>query len=86
MLPPEGINAAADLFALILESEIKGDSDIPYTIVLLSLFGLRIILLFPLKIIFFYGAAASASAFSDENEAIIQASVVGTIKLPRLLY
>ncbi|KAM7532194.1 hypothetical protein LguiB_035604 [Lonicera macranthoides] len=43
LLPPEGINAAADLFALIVESEIK---------------------------------AASASAFSDENEANIQASVV----------
>ena len=26
MLPPEGINAAANVFALIVESELKGNS------------------------------------------------------------
>jgi hypothetical protein len=34
MLPPEGISAAGNLFALIVESELKGDSDILHAMLL----------------------------------------------------
>lgn len=34
MLPPEGVNAAGDLFALIVESELKGNSSILHALLL----------------------------------------------------
>ncbi|KAF7142259.1 hypothetical protein RHSIM_Rhsim05G0128300 [Rhododendron simsii] len=74
-LPPEGVNAAANLFALIVESELKGNSDIftSYCFSIARLASFRLInqLVTRSDVI-----AASASAFIDKNESeYLQASI-----------
>lgn len=83
LLPPEGISAAANLFALIVEFELKGASYLIHREICFVFLRTRYIIyiyhylwLF-ISDVLFYGLAASASAYGDENEYYLQASVAG---------
>lgn len=80
LLPPEGINAAANLFSLIAESELRGNNIALYisefvAFIMLSFFCNT----FPNSLACVL--VASASAMDDNDEAdYLQASISGTIK------
>lgn len=75
-LPPEGINAAANLFALIIESELKGNV-ILNPIQLTYFLSFIYILCLNLNIV--VSIAASESAFSEDEYDYLQASIYGKL-------
>lgn len=71
MLPPEGRNGAANLFALIVESELKGIQILAFMLLhFMKSYTLDGFLIIP----FNYTAASN-----DEIEDYLHASVVGTL-------
>lgn len=78
-LPPEGVNAAANLFALIVESELKGNS-ISSNYVAFSVACFASIQLINRLTTRSDVIVASASAFTDESESeYLQASITGML-------
>lgn len=76
LLPSEGISAAANLFELIVESELKGNIML-FTIVF---FTLCCILCWYINLLYPPWIAASASAFSDDDtNNYPQASIAGKL-------
>lgn len=81
MLPPEGINAAGNLFALIVESELKGSSDmLPCRFILAFLFCNQFLWAFYLVMTMnvICDIAAASSALTDDVEGdYLQSSISG---------
>lgn len=73
MLPPEGINAAGNLFALIVESELKGSSD---TFLFCNQFLWAFYLVMTMNVI--CDIAAASSALTDDVDGdYLQSSISG---------